>query len=199
MPAEKDEAKNRLRERMRELRSGLSTERVDADSSQIAERLLSLAAFTRVRVVGCYLALPREVQTRELVAECRRAGKRICVPARIEDGSYVMAWLNDGCEMVPGPWKILQPKEICPVYQREIDLMIVPGVAFDQRARRLGHGGGHYDRLLARCSAIKVGLAFEGQIVAELPVEPGDVAMDFVVTEERIYPLAEHSAGDVAQ
>jgi 5-formyltetrahydrofolate cyclo-ligase len=197
MPDNSLMSKESLRTRMREVRAGLSPERISVDSGKIADQLFSLAAFTRARVVGCYMALSHEVQTIEIVQQCRRAGKRVCVPARAEDGSYLMAWLNEGDETVAGPWRIVQPKELRPAAQREIDLMIVPGLAFDRRARRLGHGGGHYDRLLARSSAFKVGLAFEAQIVGEVPVEPRDVPMDFVVTEERIYPLAARAAGDV--
>ncbi len=190
-------SKDALRARMREVRSRLSPERVGEDSGKIAEQLFSLVAFTRARVVGCYMALPHEVQTEEILMQCRRAGKRVCVPAQTQDGSYLMAWFDDHEETAQGPWNIPQPKEIRPAHQREVDLMIVPGLAFDRRVRRLGHGGGHYDRLLARCSAVKVGLAFESQIVGEVPVEPRDVPMDFVVTEERIYPLAARAAGDV--
>ena len=189
-------AKEALRERMREVRAALDPEAVSARSAQIEERLTSLAAFAHAHVVGCYLALPREVQTRGLVDRCRKLGKKVCVPARTQDGSYAMAWLDRDDETVPGPLGIRQPQAVRPAPQREIDLMIVPGVAFDRNARRLGHGGGHFDRLLAKCSAVKVGLAFEVQVVDEVPADPHDVAMDLVVTEEAIYPLAGRPARD---
>ena len=68
--------------------------------------------------------------------------------------------------------------------------MVVPALAFDRRGNRLGHGYGHYDRLMTKCPGYKVGLIFEVQLVDEVPMEARDVAVDIVVTEQNIYPSA---------
>lgn len=179
-----------LRARVRAARRALSPTAVDAASRQIAERVISLPEFSRARVVGCYVALPHEVQTADLIARCWRAGKKTCVPAFDATArGYLWAWLDDGEPMVKGPAGIPQPETMRKALPAELELMVVPAVAFDRAGRRLGHGGGHYDRLLAQCPGFKVGIAFEVQVVEEVPSRPHDVAVDVVVTERRVYPL----------
>ena len=183
-------SKEALRARIGAVRRALSPQTVRAASKQIAERVVALPEFSHARVVGCYLALGHEVQTMELVKRCWREDKEVCVPA-FEDArrGYVLAWLKMGEATETGPAKILQPKKIRPASPKAVDLMIVPAVAFDRSGRRLGHGGGHYDRLLAQCPGFKVGVAFEAQMVEEVPSDIHDVGVDIVVTERRIYPL----------
>ncbi|MFH0954009.1 MAG: 5-formyltetrahydrofolate cyclo-ligase [Verrucomicrobiota bacterium] len=184
------ESKAVLRARVRAARRALSPAAVDAASRKIAELVISLPEFSRARAVGCYLALPHEVQTADLIARCRRAGKKTCVPAfDAAARGYVWAWLDEEEPVVKGPSGIPQPETVRKALPADLDLMMVPAVAFDRTGRRLGHGGGHYDRLLARCPGFKVGVAFEVQVVEEVPSRPHDVAVDVVVTERCVYPL----------
>ena len=97
-------------------------------------------------------------------------------------------------DLVAGSTRALEPPASAPtVSGREVDLVCVPGVAFDARGGRLGRGRGHYDATLARLprSAFRVGLAFESQIVPAVPAELHDELLDAVVTEARVL-----SAGD---
>ena len=98
-------------------------------------------------------------------------------------------------ELTPGTWQILEPK---PEWRArldrhveavELDLIIVPGLAFDRHGDRLGLGKGYYDRLLQhiRPDAVKIAVAFECQIVDKIPVLPHDVRMDMVITENAVY------------
>lgn len=156
-------------------------------SAKIADRALAHPVLQTARVVGCYLSTPHEVQTHRLIAGLLKAGKRMAVPAwNRNNGSYAM------CEFVPGEpihtarmgvYEPVQPRWI----DQHIDVMVVPLVAFDRYLRRLGHGGGNFDRMLASHTGRKMGLAFEAQRIAVIPVETHDVPLDLVVTEQRVY------------
>jgi 5-formyltetrahydrofolate cyclo-ligase len=165
-------------------------------SEQIATRVQSLDAFRRAKIVACYLALPQEVQTTPLLAACRRLGQRVCVPAFDDrSGCYRLAWLTTNDILIPGRWQVSEPTEPSWIAQPEaVDVVIVPGLAFDVSGRRLGHGSGGFDRLLEKLPAFKIGLAFAVQIKPRVPVETHDIPMDAVVTENEIYLRADRVA-----
>ena len=85
---------------------------------------------------------------------------------------------------------ILEPVKIIEKSPNKIDLIIVPGIGFDKRGNRLGHGKGYYDKLLRKLKTIKIGLAFELQIVDQIPTDENDVPVDLIITEERIINLS---------
>jgi 5-formyltetrahydrofolate cyclo-ligase len=154
----------------------------------VVRRAIALAEFAASRRVACYLSKPGEVPTAPLLRACRRAGKRVCVPAFVAAaGGYRFADLAPGGKRVAGPFGIPQPARIRAVDPRVIDLAFVPALAFDREGRRLGHGGGHFDRLLARVRGARVGLAFEWQVVPRVPAGARDRAMHVVVTEAHTY------------
>jgi 5-formyltetrahydrofolate cyclo-ligase len=188
MPAGETNKKDVIRERIRSLRRGFDSVWIEQASQLAAEKVLALPQFESARVVSCYMALPREVQTEDLIEMCWQWGKRVCVPAlETTSRDYELAWLEAGEETAPGPDKIPQPKKIRRVQPKDVNLMIAPAMAFDRNGNRLGHGHGHYDRLMAKCPGYKIGLVFEVQIVDEVPVEAQDVSVDIVVTEQNLY------------
>lgn len=190
------QSKRELRARIHAARRQLSPEAVRAASDRICERLVRLGPFEEAGGVGCYLALPQEVQTMGFVDRCWELGKRVCVPAWDESRrAYGLSWLEPGQPTVPGHFGITEPAAARWVGPGEVDFIVVPGVAFDRSGRRLGQGGGHYDRLLAACRGFKAGVAFEVQLVEEVPVTRGDVAVDVVVTERGVYPSREQPRG----
>lgn len=159
-------------------------------SRRIQRRVLGLTRYREADGVCCYLATPREVQTDEFVRACWRDGKELYAPARARSGDgYGLVALRERTRLVEGPWRIMEPDSEETATATELDLIVIPGVAFDRTGARLGHGGGHYDRVLARTAGdvpLKVGLAFSWQIVDRLPRGAHDVPMDLVVTEEYI-------------
>jgi 5-formyltetrahydrofolate cyclo-ligase len=157
-------------------------------SRKIQDQLLALEEFKAAQVVGCYLSLPNEVQTAGLVSACRKAGKKVAVPAfRPKKKDYAMCWYKPGEMTLVGPWGIAEPRDREFMAASEIDLMIVPCLAFDEFGRRLGHGGGHYDRLLAGANCTNLCLAFEVQKIAAVPTKDYDVDVDIIVTERSVY------------
>jgi 5-formyltetrahydrofolate cyclo-ligase len=156
----------------------------DPAVSEIAcQRILALEAYKNASTVLCYHSVGGEVDTLELIERMRSDGKAVCLPAIL--GKGVMEARRMDC-LVPGPYGIPCPEG--PLVPPEaIDLIVVPGLAFDRFCHRLGQGGGYYDRYLPQCRGTAAGLAFECQVVDELPCEDHDVQLDFVATEKALY------------
>ena len=115
-------------------------------------------------------------------------GKTIALPRYVaEQNSYGAAVTSpEKREFVKGAFGVLEPPADAPLIPlNQLDLVLVPGLAFDCQGRRLGRGKGFYDRLLAEVTGIKCGVALDEQIVEELPEEPHDIAMNFILTPTR--------------
>jgi 5-formyltetrahydrofolate cyclo-ligase len=155
---------------------------VAARSARIAARIAAWDAFQRAGCVLAYLATPSEVQTGGLLRAA--APRRVCVPA-VVGSDLVLRALAPGARLVRGVLGIREPAEAMAVDPAEVDLALVPGVAFDRAGHRLGRGGGYYDRLLPRLTrATTCGLAFREQVLPALDPAPWDVALDYVCTED---------------
>jgi 5-formyltetrahydrofolate cyclo-ligase len=170
-------------------RRALPAEDRQSRSRSVASRLVELPAFSRARTVGLYAPIGAEVDTAEVARLAAVAGKQVAFP-RIVPGERALAYAACAVDaLVVGALGTREPPPCArAVPLAELDLAVVPGVAFDARGRRLGRGRGHYDATLAALPphAARIGLAFELQIVAEVPEEPHDAPLDAVVTEARI-------------
>lgn len=163
-------------------------------SQQICETFVGLPEYEAARTVMFYVDVRTEVRTRQFLPAALTHGKRIVVPYCVE-GELELFHLSSMDELAVGMYKILEPKPELrelpekKVAVRELDLVMVPGVAFDRRGARMGHGFGYYDKLLehVRPDAPLVALAFECQLFAEIPTAVHDVFMDKIVTEKRVY------------
>lgn len=173
--------KKALRAAMKRRNLALTDEERRSMSEQLIGRIGELPEFAAARCVGLFCALPDEPDTSAALAAWSRR-KRIVVP-RVE-GEKMRFYDYDPATMVCGAFGIAEPGAGARVCRpEEIDLMVVPGVAFDRRGVRLGRGKGFYDRYLAQpgVRAVKIGTCYAHQIVDALPVEPHDVTMDRVV------------------
>jgi len=166
----------------------------DEVSRVVCEKFMALPAYAAAKTVMWYVDAGSEVRTRHTLPVALGHGKRVVVPwCVVETNQLELFHLEDMSELVEGAYKILEPKEELrrlptrQVRPEELDLVVVPGTAFDPRGGRMGQGKGYYDRLLAgaRPDAPLVGLAFECQVFDEIPVAPHDVYMDLVITESR--------------
>ncbi|MBM3979969.1 MAG: 5-formyltetrahydrofolate cyclo-ligase [Planctomycetes bacterium] len=169
----------------------------DAISRTICATFTALPAYAVAETVMWYVDAGSEVRTRHTLPDALTHGKRVVVPwCVVETNELELFHLEDMSELVEGAYKILEPKaelRLLPakrVKPEELDLVMVPGTAFDLRGGRMGQGKGYYDRLLsnARADAPLVALAFECQIFASIPVAAHDVFMDAVITESRTIP-----------
>jgi 5-formyltetrahydrofolate cyclo-ligase len=168
----------------------------DAVSRQIVQAFFDLPAYKAAKTVLFYVDAGSEVRTRHLLPDALAHGKRVVVPwCVVETNELELFHLEAMSELVEGAYKILEPAEHLRlaagkrVAPEELDLVMVPGTAFDPRGGRMGQGKGYYDRLLARVrpDAPLVALAFDGQMFPEIPVAAHDVFMDGVLTERQFY------------
>lgn len=166
----------------------------DELSRAICAKFVALPAYAAAKTVMWYADAGSEVRTRHTLPEALAHGKRVVVPwCVVETNELDLFHLEDMSEMEAGAYKILEPRPELRnlpkkrVRPEELDLVMVPGTAFDLRGGRMGQGKGYYDRLLAnaRPDAPLAALAFDCQIFDEIPVAPHDVFMDLVLTESR--------------
>ncbi len=151
-----------------------------AKSGLIFRHLLALPEWSSAGVVQCYLATTLEAQTAEMIRRAWDEGRRVVVPIIDPPG---LSEMTPKTVCAPGPFGVLQPVSKVRVAAEDVDLWIVPGVAFCREGGRLGRGGGFYDRLLARARGHTVGLAFQFQMLASFSRDPWDRPVDRIVTE----------------
>jgi len=181
--------KEKLRKQIKEKRERQSKEENRKKSKEIKERLFNLKEYRIARTVLFYVSYDGEVFTHDIIKEALD-DKRVVVPiSNKEDCSLSLSELKNWGDLEISSYGILEPKKDCirEASVDEIDLIVVPGVGFDEQGCRIGHGNGYYDGLLRNSTnAIHIGLAFENQIVKEVPIESHDIPVDKIVTEERI-------------
>lgn len=198
MPREEDYPrmpdKPEWRARMRARRRAVTAvERAEA-GLLLAERLCAWPLLPRGACVASFLSLPDELPTGALNAALAAMGCRVVVPAWSADGPrYRFAEWLAADRLAEGPMHVPEPAAPRWVATARIALFLVPGLAFDRAGGRIGHGGGHYDRLLAeRAPASRcVALGYDWQLVEALPQDADDVRMDWVMT-----PLATVRTGN---
>ncbi len=170
-------------------------------SRLICTRFQQLPACSRAVTVLWYVHCRSEVRTRQALHDALAVrDKNIVVPYCTEDAQgrrQLGLWrLEQLSELTAGTWGILEPpperwQEAGRVVEpRQLDLIMVPGVAFDRRGGRLGNGAGYYDRLLqeVRADTVLAGICYDAQLFPGIPMQAHDIAMDFVVTELDVYP-----------
>jgi 5-formyltetrahydrofolate cyclo-ligase len=188
-----------VRRRKRQMRAEGSARRAEQPNAEalsraIFQQLVALPEYARAQTLMLYLDVRSEVRTRWFVPAAWQEGKRVVVPY-CEGGEIELFRLDHLDELAPGIMEVLEPPpELRGRADRKIDpsgldMIVVPGLAFDRRGGRLGYGMGYYDRLLhqIRNNAKKVAVCFECQLVPEVPLLPHDIRMDMVVTENAVY------------
>ena len=153
-------------------------------SAKIMDRLEE-TDLQQASCIALYHAIPGEVQTAGVIEKWYRK-KRLLLP--LIKGNDLQLLLYAGKESLKtGVFGILEPSEDCEaVPESEIDLIIVPGVAFDRQHNRLGRGKGFYDRLLSTLDVPKIGICYDFQLKDQIPAEPFDRKMDLIITEKEI-------------
>jgi 5-formyltetrahydrofolate cyclo-ligase len=167
----------------------------DELSKAICVKFVALPEYANAKTVMYYIDVRSEVRTRHDLPNALAQGKKIIVPWCNEHGELELFHLENMEELAIGMYKILEPKQELralphkQVKPSDLDLIMVPGVAFDRSGARMGHGKGYYDKLLqhARLDAPLVALAFECQLFPEIPTAQHDIFMDKIITERAVY------------
>jgi len=162
----------------------------------LSHSLLELPELEIARVVLAYAALPSEIDPAPAVWRLRARGAAVAYPRIESPGILSMHLVSHELELVAGPFGLAQPSEHAPRAARDsIDAVILPGVAFDECGRRLGYGGGYYDRLLPtlRPDCLRIGIAFDEQLLQEIPSEDHDATVHLVVTPSRVIRVSKNA------
>jgi 5-formyltetrahydrofolate cyclo-ligase len=185
-------AKRALRQLMRARREELSPEERARASRALGERLLSLPQVAAAGCLSGFVPTRGEIDVSTAVADRAAAGARILYPrVTAERPRLRFCAVTPDTRLAPGVFGILEPPEDSPgVPIEEIDVLLVPGLAFDAGGHRVGYGGGYYDETgaaLRRAGrGILVGVGFDFQLIERCPAGEGDVPIDYVVTDARI-------------
>lgn len=193
------ERKASLRAHLKNLRRNFpGPERQKANAALFA-RLMNLPEYRAASVIHTFVSWRDEVDTHALIKASFAAGKRVAVPRVPPDKLQLEHYfISDFAALVPGTLGILEPSsgpeaQPAPADTR-LDVIFVPGLAFDRAGNRLGYGRAYYDQFLAGTKALKIGLAFALQIVEEVPVAPHDQRVDRIVTEQEVIRAATEDA-----
>jgi 5-formyltetrahydrofolate cyclo-ligase len=193
-PALRD-AKRALRERILAARDALDTRTRHEDSSAIAHRIRELSSFRRAACIVLTLPFRSEWETRSLLDDALARGAAVALP-RVNEATRMIelhrvrdaiADVAAGYRGIPEPLASLPRMEA-----RDVEWILVPGVAFDMHGRRLGYGGGYYDRLLPLLSpvATRIAGAFDLQLVESIPAAPHDLTVNAIATPTRLVAIA---------
>jgi len=178
-----------LRAQILAARNDLPLDERHQKSRIITERLLALPEFARARTIFAYVSFRSEVETLDLIAHCLKRGVTVSVPLTLPAEHRLLphAITEPGRDLAPGYCSIPEPLTTLPLVDpASIEVVLVPGSVFDVHGGRLGYGGGYYDRFLQGApQALRIGLAFDLQLVEAVPLESHDQQLDYLITETR--------------
>lgn len=187
--------KGQIRDRIKDTRSKQSKEDRIHNSKAIHNQLFESEAYRHCSKLFSFVSFGDEVDTKELIARALTDQKTVYVP-RVEQKSLEFFEIHDLNRLVPSKFGVPEPEPdyehiYAPLNQAQKDcsLMVMPGLAFDLRGNRVGYGAGYYDRYLSRFANnqfIKIAVAFDFQVIDQIPAEEFDVIMDAIITPTRI-------------
>ena len=182
------EEKKAIRKQIFAARKAHTDQQIDEWSRKITEKVTALPEYRDCRRILAYADYNHEVITKYIIEAAWKDGKEVAVP-KVVGQDMVFYKLTDFTQLEKGYFGIPEPAR-GEIAKWEEALMIMPGVAFDRNNHRVGYGGGFYDRFLEKHPNVRrVAVAFEFQMMPEVPVEPTDISPEIIVTEKEIYNL----------
>lgn len=178
--------KSDIRRKIKNLRMMLSEMEKASAAEEVFSQLEKTAAFMMADTVLMYHSLPDELSTHRFLKKWHDR-KRFFLPRVNGVNLEILPYEETRLEL--GSFQIEEPIGNDTADVDDIELMVIPAVAFDRKGNRLGRGKGFYDRLLANSKATKIGVGYEFQLLDSIPVEPHDVTMDMVITQKTIIKL----------
>lgn len=178
--------KNQLKEKILEKRNSLSKEEIIEKSEKIEDTLFNLEQYKKSKTAMFFVSFNSEVHTPDMIIKALK--DKIVIIPKVVQNEIEPSVIIDFDNLIPsGKFGILEPIELMKIAYKNIDLVLVPGIAFDREGHRIGYGFGCYDRFLKKVlKAVKIGLCFDFQVIDGIPKEEHDVPVDFIITEKRI-------------
>lgn len=183
--------KNELRQQCRVLRRELGGEQRQRASQAICQHLAAWSVFQRAQTIAAYLPMKAEVDVRPLLGQFPQ--KHWLLPRIAPEEDHRMDFhIYDPARLLVHPFGMAEPAGDLPVVlAEEIELVLVPGLAYDRQGWRLGYGGGYYDRFLSRFDGISVGVAYQALVLESLPHSGYDVPVGWIVSELGLFKTAQ--------
>jgi len=154
-------------------------------SKLVQEHVIKSKEFKFAKLVGTYFAFGSEIRTNLIIEHARVLGKKVALPS-VEGESIAFYEISSGKYLVKGRFGIMEPLPYGPVSR--VDLLLVPGIAFDLKGYRLGYGKGYYDRYLSENKpSFSIGLSYNSQLIESLPRSNYDEKLDAIATEDGIH------------
>ena len=184
--------KKTLRTEMLEKRAQLKANEILSKSEEIKNKLFQLEEFENANFIFSFISFKDEIHTHDIIKDTINMGKKIGVPVTIKNPrKLLVSEVKDfDNELEIGPYDILAPKKEFEriIDPKLVDLVLVPGLAFDEYGFRLGYGGGYYDRFFTEIekNVPKIGLCFNIQIIDKVPINSYDIPVDYIITEKDI-------------
>lgn len=182
--------RSEIRQQVLAQRDGLSASRRQELSAAAIARVLALPAWRASQAVLLYASFRSELPTQALIAEALSQGKQVCLPqCLVATKALVPRCIQGMQDLKIGAYGIIEPdpEKTQALDPSALSLVLVPAAVFDRRGHRLGYGAGYYDRFLPSCpQAFTLGLGFGLQLVDQLPIEPHDVALKALATEQGV-------------
>ena len=179
--------KDQIRKEMKAKRRALTKEEVVRVSSAAAEVFLSSECYNSAKTIMLYMPLGNETDTGEIVKRALEDGKKVVLPVTDEKtGSITPYFYDESTALEKGGFSVTEPKNALAAPKTEIDMVLVPGIAFDRFGSRVGFGKGCYDMFLKGMNVVRVGLCYEFQLCDSIPLDEHDIKMDFIVTEKGV-------------
>lgn len=180
-------SKSKLRSSMKSRLAALTPQEYRDLNQSLYSKFLQFKILDNTNNIMIYYSVRNEVDTVAIIGYLLEARKKVALPVCTPERDLQVAVINDLNQLQPAPFGLMEPKPSAALLGPEkIELIIIPGVAFDEKGNRLGHGKGYYDRFLSKTpNKFKLGLAYDFQLVPEIPTEEHDVKMNGLLTPTR--------------
>lgn len=180
-----------------EIRSHYKTKRMQMTKKEVAEKsllasenFLSSEMYKNCKVLMLYMPLGNETDTTKIINRAYADSKKVVFPVTEKESGVITPYYADEVSgFKKGAFNVNEPQNGTKVELCDIDVILVPGIAFDRKGARIGFGKGCYDRLLQNTDAVKVGFCYDFQVCDSIPADDHDVMMDFLVTEGYLWKI----------
>jgi 5-formyltetrahydrofolate cyclo-ligase len=182
-----NQTKALLRERLKQIRAQVTPDMAEAASQNVWNALSGFHDFKNASGIGAFVSLPSEINTFSILEGSLKTGKKLFLPKTVKDKTHFDFYpIHDFKNLTTGAFGVLEPNGNHPADWNELDLVLVPGLAFDPQGNRLGFGKGYYDRMLPRLkkTTLVIGVAYTFQIVDQVPHTSEDFPMKALLTEK---------------
>lgn len=179
--------KKLLRKALKEKRNALDRDTCLTSDTVIFNNICTWDIYQNANVIFCFVSTKDEINTRPVLEDIIKKKKRVYVPKCTGEGLMEVCEIHSFNDLIPGKYGILEPVDTCKkISPKQIDLSLIPCLSCSRDGRRLGYGGGYYDRYLKQAAGIRAVLCRTALMRNEIPVEEHDLPMDFVICEEGI-------------